>query len=137
MWNWVDAALLAMVALVAWGATSRGFLQVFAGLLGFVLTLAAALLFTAPLAAWLASQTAIAQPWTLPLAFVLLWAGTQLVYSAITHLLLRRSLYRASRSGLNRWLAIIPGALQGLLIGGLLLTLLALAPSPACPRRPS
>ncbi|HMA33547.1 MAG TPA: CvpA family protein [Chloroflexia bacterium] len=133
--NWVDLALLVMVALIAIGATSRGFLQVAVGLAGFVLTLTAALLFTAPVAAWLDTHTGVPQLWTPPLAFLGLWLGAQLLYTGIAHVLLRRTFYQASRSRANRWLALLPGALQGVLIGSLLLTLLALAPIPGMPQQ--
>src|SRR5947207_10605755 len=61
--NWIDAALLALVAGVAWGATGRGFLQVVTGLGSFVLALLVALLFTAPLAGWLGVYLALPELW--------------------------------------------------------------------------
>lgn len=124
-----------MVGLTAAAATGRGFLQVSAGLFGFLLSLGTALLFTTPVAAWLAGHTGLPEPWTPPVAFFASWLGTQIVYTAVSRILLGRSLYRAARSPLNRWLALLPGALQGLLVGGLLLTLLALAPIPGLPHQ--
>ncbi len=132
--NWVDAALLVLVAGSAWLATRRGFLQVFTSLVGFLITLLAALLFTAPLAAAL-TGLGLQQIWAAPVAFVLIWLVVQLLLAAIGHWMLRRTLYHAARSSLNRWLALLPGALQGLLIGGLLLTVLALAPIPGVPQQ--
>jgi uncharacterized protein YkwD/uncharacterized membrane protein required for colicin V production len=134
-WNWVDALLLGVVALTAWSALGQGFLQVCARLGGFVLTLLAALLGTAPLAAWLDTHTAIPQLWTPPVAFLIIWIGGQVIVAGIMHVFLRRTYYRAARSGLNRWLALLPGAFQGLLIGSILLTLLALAPLPGLPQQ--
>jgi uncharacterized protein YkwD len=133
--NWVDGVLLVLVALVAWGATTRGFVQVFTGLVGFVLTLLAALLLTAPLADWLTRQIGVSELWAAPIAFLLIWLAAQLVFTGISRLILHRTHYQASRSTLNRWLAVLPGAAQGLLVGGLLLTVLALAPIPGVPQQ--
>src|SRR5689334_1698802 len=58
-----------------------------------------------------------------------------MIYAGISRVFLQRTHYQASKSGLNRWLAIIPGAGQGLLVGGLILTLLALVPVPGIPRQ--
>ena len=80
--NWVDGVLLVLVALVAWGATTRGFVQVFTGLVGFVLTLLAALLLTAPLAEWLGRNLAVGQLWAAPIAFLLIWLAAQIVFTA-------------------------------------------------------
>jgi len=108
--NWVDGVLLVLVALVAWGATTRGFVQVFTGLVGFVLTLLAALLVTAPLADWLTRQIGVSELWAAPIAFLLIWLAAQIVFTAISRLILHRTHYQASRSTLNRWLAVLPGA---------------------------
>ncbi len=131
--NGVDGALLAWVAFQAWEATRRGFMQVALGLLGFVLTLGLALIGAGPAADWLASHTALPPFWTPPLGFLVVWLLTQIGYAGLTHVLLQRTRYRATRSSLNRWLAIMPGAAQGLLVGGLLLTVLALVPLPGIP----
>ncbi|MDQ2806602.1 MAG: CAP domain-containing protein [Chloroflexota bacterium] len=131
--NGVDGALLAWVALQAWGATRRGFLQVALGLLGFVLTLGIALIGAGAAAAWLATHTGLPQLWTPPLGFLAVWLTAQVGYTGITHVLLQHTHYRATRSSLNRWLALLPGAGQGLLVGALLLTVLALVPLPGLP----
>ena len=134
-WNWVDGVLLAVVALSAWNATSRGFLQVGVSLAGFLLTLGVALAGTAPLAGWITARTSLPPLWAAPLAFLVLWAGGQAIFALLARWLLQRTFYRTSRSQLNRWLGIVPGALQGLLIAGLLLTVLALAPIPGLPQQ--
>ncbi len=131
--NWVDGVLLVWVALQAWAATRRGFLQSAAGLLGFVLTLGAALIGAGPPAAWLAVHTGLPQLWTTPAGFLVVWLITQIGYTGLTHILLQRTRYRATRSSFNRRLALLPGAIQGLLVGGLGLTLLALVPLPGLP----
>lgn len=127
--------LLLLMGVSAASATRRGFLQVASGLIGFLLTVAVAFLGTVPLATWLDDHTALARPWTQPGAFLILWVATQLLYSGLAYLVLHRTHYRAARSDLNRWLALVPGALQGLAAGSLLLTLLTLAPLPALPRQ--
>jgi uncharacterized protein YkwD len=77
---------------------------------------------------WLAAQWGLAPLWARPVAFLGLWLGAQLVYSLLVKLLLSQVMLRASRSSLNRSLAVIPGALHGLIISALVLTVLALAP---------
>ena len=118
--NGVDAVLLAWIALQAWSATRRGFLQAALELLGLILTLGIALIGARPAADWLATHTALSQLWTPPLGFLAVSLLTQLIYAGITHILLQRTRYRATRSNLNRWLALLPGSGQGLLVGGLL-----------------
>jgi uncharacterized protein YkwD/uncharacterized membrane protein required for colicin V production len=133
--NWVDATLLILVALMAWGATGRGFVQVATSLAGFVITLAAALALTPALAGWLATQMSVPQLWAPPVAFLVIWVAAQVLFMAVSRALLRRALYQSARSPVNRWLAVVPGAAQGLLVGGLLLTVLALAPIPGLPQQ--
>ncbi len=133
--NWIDGVLLVLVVIVAWGATNRGFLQVCATLVSFVLAVLAALLGTPGLGEWLRTHTALPDLWRAPVAFLALWIGAQLLFTGLAHVVLRRTFYHAARSGLNRWLAIVPGAVQGLLIGGLILSMLALAPLPGLPQQ--
>ncbi len=119
---------MATVVLFAAVAVSRGFVQVTTNLVGFVLTLLVALLWHPQVAAFLTAQMGLAPMWAQPVAFLGVWLGTQLVYSLLVKLLLGRVMLRASRSSLNRSLAVIPGALHGLIISALVLTVLALAP---------
>jgi uncharacterized protein YkwD/uncharacterized membrane protein required for colicin V production len=126
--NWVDVGIVAVVGLFAVLAISRGFVQVMANLVGFVLTLLVAFLWHPAVAEWLTAQGGLAPLWARPLAFLGVWLGAQLVYSLFVRLALGNLMRRASRSSLNRSLAVIPGALHGVIISALVLTVLALAP---------
>lgn len=126
--NWVDLGVGAVVVLFAALAVSRGFVQVMTNLVGFVLTLLVAFLGHPPVADLLTARLGLAPLWARPVAFLGVWLGAQLVYSLLVRLALGKVMQRASRSSLNRALAVIPGALHGLIISALVLTVLALAP---------
>jgi uncharacterized protein YkwD len=126
--NWVDLAVVAVIVLFAALAVGQGFVQVMTNLVGFLLTLLVAFLGHPPVADLLSERWGLAPLWARPVAFVGVWLGAQLVYSILVKLLLSRVMQRASRSSLNRSLAVIPGALHGVIISALVMTVLALAP---------
>ena len=126
--TWPDLLLLAVVGLWAWTATRRGFIAVLFNVVALVLALAVAFNFYPVLAGWFTEQAGWSPVWSKPLAFVALWAMVQGLASLIENLLLWRIRPDWHFSQANRLLAVLPGALQGLLTGAILLTMLALLP---------
>jgi len=126
--NWVDVIVLLVILLFAGLAVGRGFVQVMTNLAGFVLTLLVAFLAHPGLASFLVRPVGLEATWARPVAFLLVWAVAQLTYTLIIKWFLSRPMQRASRSSLNRPLAVIPGAAQGAILCALVLTLLALVP---------
>jgi uncharacterized protein YkwD/uncharacterized membrane protein required for colicin V production len=126
--NWVDLIILLVVLVFAGLAMSRGFVQVMTNLMGFMLTLLVAFLGHGGLAVTLTNGLGWAPLWARPVAFMVLWAAAQLAYALLVRLFLSSAMQRASRSSMNRALAVIPGAAQGVILCALVLTLLALVP---------
>lgn len=126
--SWPDVVVLGTVALFAWGAVRRGFLSVLLSLLGFVLALIVAFTFYPLLAEWITGTFGWSPVWSRPLGFVALWSLSNLLFEGLERLLVARMGYGLQESRANRLLAIVPGALQGLLAAAVLLTMLALVP---------
>ncbi|HYP41193.1 MAG TPA: CvpA family protein [Chloroflexia bacterium] len=126
--SWPDLLVIGVVIFSAFLATRRGFVAVMLSLGGFVLALVVAFNFFLPVADLLTQQFGWALVWTRPLAFVGLWVLSQAIFEAIERLVIWRMGYRLRESQTNRLLAIIPGAVQGILVSAVILTLLALTP---------
>ncbi|HEX9987252.1 MAG TPA: CvpA family protein [Chloroflexia bacterium] len=126
--SWPDLLVIGIVIFSAYLATRRGFVAVMLSLVGFVLALVVAFNFFLPVADLLTQQFGWALIWTRPLAFVGLWVLSEVVFEAIERLVVWRTGYRLRESQTNRLLAIIPGAVQGILASAVILTLLALTP---------
>jgi len=128
--NWVDAALLMLAGLSAWGARRQGCLLTVVGLAGSVGSVVVATVLAIPLAVELGPSLPIPPVWVPPAAFLVLWLGMQSLYLVLARLLIWRRLDPFARSTPNRWFALIPGALRGLVTVGLVLTVLTVAPIP-------
>jgi uncharacterized protein YkwD/uncharacterized membrane protein required for colicin V production len=126
--SWPDLLVIGIVIFSAYLATRRGFVAVMLSLVGFVLALVVAFNFFLACADLLTRQSGWALIWTRPLAFVGLWVLSEVVFEVIERLVMWRMGYRLRESQTNRLLAIIPGALQGILVSAVILTLLALTP---------
>jgi uncharacterized protein YkwD/uncharacterized membrane protein required for colicin V production len=126
--NWVDLLALGIIIWSAYAATQRGFVAVLLGLIGFAFSLVVAFALFPPVAEWISSHSTIPLIWSKPAAFVGIWCLTQAAYSVAERALLRRFGYNLQQSPSNRVLAIFPGALQGIIMSAVLLTLLALVP---------
>jgi uncharacterized protein YkwD/uncharacterized membrane protein required for colicin V production len=133
--SWPDLLVIALVATFAGLAVRRGFVAVLLSLGGFVLAFVLSLLLYPLVAAWLAGQLGWSPIWSKPAAFVALWIVTEMLVSFVGRHLISRQSYDARSSNANRVLAVIPGALQGLLFAAIILTMLALVPMQGEARR--
>ena len=125
---WPDLIVLGIVAASIYLATRRGFVSVLFSLAGFVVALLLAFNLYPPVAQFLTDTFGWAPLWAKPVAFVGLWLIVEAIFGLIEALLWRKLGYELRASAANRWLAVVPGALQGVLTAAVLLTMLALLP---------
>jgi uncharacterized protein YkwD/uncharacterized membrane protein required for colicin V production len=130
---WPDLLVLAIVIVSAALAVRRGFADVLLSLIGFVIALVLAFALYQGLASLLSDRLGWTPVWAEPLAFIGLWLLVEMGFAMLRHRLIRSS--RLLDSPANRALAIFPGALQGIVMAGVLLTLVAVLPLPGNARR--
>jgi uncharacterized protein YkwD/uncharacterized membrane protein required for colicin V production len=129
--NWIDWAVLLIVLLAVVNGASRGFLIGVIDILGLLLTLVGALVAYRPVASWLVDLFDISAALANVVALIGVAVAIQMLYWWLVAPLLHVS--RAMRSiavlaALDRLLGIAPGALQGLVIAGMLLLPFGLLP---------
>ena len=133
--SWPDLLVIGVVGLSMFLATRRGFVAVLVSLIGFVVALVAAFTFHPLVAQLLSNLFGWEQTWTKPIAFVGLWVAIEAVFGLIEGLLHRQFGEQLRSSNINRALAVVPGAFQGLLTVAVLLTMVALLPVAGSLRR--
>jgi uncharacterized protein YkwD len=126
--SWPDLIVLGIVAASIYLATRRGFVSVLFSLAGFVVALLVAFNLYPPVSQLLTNLFGWAPIWTQPISFVALWLIVEGIFGLLEALLWRRLGYELRASPANRWLAVIPGAVQGVLTSAVLLTMFALLP---------
>lgn len=126
--SWPDLLIIACVILFAIIAMRRGFVAVLLSLAGLVITFVIAFTLYPSLAAAFTERFGWSQVWTKPLAFVALWALVETLFSVISSFFISRLGTRLNSTPANRALAILPGAVQGLVFAAVTVTVLALAP---------
>jgi uncharacterized protein YkwD len=126
--SWPDLIVAAIVALSIYLATRRGFITVLFSLVGFVVALFVAFNAYPPVAQFLTNTFGWTATWARPVAFVALWLIIEGIFGLLEALLWRRLGYELRASTANRWLAVIPGALQGVLTASVIVTMMALLP---------
>ncbi len=125
--TWADYLVVFFVVAFAVLAMRRGFIAVVLSVVGLVLTFVLAFTLYPALAAVLTDHLGWSPIWSQPVAFVLLWAIAEAVFSLLGNLLIA-GLGDVHYSPTNRVLAVLPGAIQGLIFAAVILTVLALAP---------
>jgi uncharacterized protein YkwD len=126
--NPLDWALVAIVLLGAWGGTRRDFVAGALSLLTLVASLAIAFTGDTPASAWLNERLPDLHEWTLPLAFLLLFAVSSIVLGAVARALIRATPPRAHLHPVNRLLGVLPGAVNGLITATVVAVLLLTVP---------
>ncbi len=127
--GWPDLLVIGIVVLSAYAATRRGFISVMIALAGFVVGLAISFAFYPAVSVWLSGQFGWSPVWSKPAAFAALWVLVEMVFGILQRASTRLG-YRIQENPANRLLAIVPGALQGLISAALLVTVLGLLPLP-------
>lgn len=126
--NWIDVVVIVIVLIAMVRGWRRGFIAFSLDLLGLVLSFLAALRFYEPVAAWLTSQIGIGAPFHEPLAFLMVATLAGLGFAVAGGALLRTLPPLVRHNPINHLLGVVPGALNGLLIAAILLTLAVTLP---------
>jgi uncharacterized protein YkwD len=130
--NWVDYGVLLIVFLAVLSGIQRGFIVGALDLLGLGATLVAAVVGYRPVAAWLVDTFDVPMGLASVGALIGIAVLTQTVYWWVLAPLLR-SVYRligavGPLAALDRLLGVVPGAIQGIVLAGLLLLPFGLLP---------
>lgn len=133
--NWVDIAILLVVAWNIADGVRRGFILSLIDLLRFALSLIIPLTFYVQLADWVVDQWAVPGLLAQPLAFVGLWAGTGIVVGVVGRFVGAPFAALLRGSALDLLLSLVPSAVKGLAVAGVILTILFAIPplSPVMP----
>lgn len=126
--TWPDLLVAAFVLWFAVFAVRRGFFAVLLSLAAFVTSFVLSFIFYSPIATLLTGQFGWSPVWTRPVAFVAVWILIETVFSLSSRYISKRLIWDSQGSEANRALAVLPGALQGLLFAALVLTVIAVMP---------
>ncbi len=113
--NWIDALLALILLLGLWSGHARGFVYATLDLLVLAVSLVAAFAFFRYPVDWLQAAAPALNVWIPPIAFVGTFLLVHLVLSFIERLLLNALPPRLHGHGLNRFLGLAPGAVNGLI----------------------
>ena len=133
--SWPDFLVIAFTLIFAILAMRRGFVSVLLALVGFVAGFAVSFALYPQVAQWLSDQFGWSPVWSKPAAFLGVWVLVNSLFSLVSGLVTARLRYVPSVSTANRALAVLPGALEGLLFSAVLLTMLAIMPVQSAARR--
>jgi uncharacterized protein YkwD len=125
---WPDLLVAAIVVWYAAFAVRRGFFAVVMSLLAFVSSFVLSFAFYPLLATLLTDRLGWSLVWSRPVAFIALWLIIETLFSIAARLLTSRLRFNSQRSEASRALAILPGALQGLIFAALIVTVMAVTP---------
>jgi uncharacterized protein YkwD/uncharacterized membrane protein required for colicin V production len=126
--NWVDIAILLVVAWNLADGIRRGFIGSVADLLAFILAVLASVTFYVQLADFGASQWTMPRLLARPLAFAVLWVVTSTVAGWIGRVVGAPFAALLRGSALDTVLSIVPAAAKGFLVAGFILTIILAVP---------
>jgi len=126
--NYVDIILLLVMALAVWGGWRKGFIIGSINLIVWIGSLLAGFFLYQYAGNLLQSAFPSLGVWTLPIAFLSVVVLSRLVLGAIFNTLLRRTPQEAHASGVNRFLGIFPGIINGIIYTTIIAALLLSVP---------
>ena len=129
--NWVDYAILAIIAISALISVLRGFMSEALSLLGWILSFWVALTFTEELGAFLAHWISVPSL-RLGIAFFVLLIST-LLLTALVNYLVGQLVEKTGLTGTDRVLGIVFGVARGAVVVAILVLLAGLTPFPRDP----
>ena len=124
----LDLIIVLVVASYALHGYRHGWLVSVIGLAGVAMALFVALSFWAPLSRQIESRAGLPYGISKPTAFLGLWMVSDLVYGALIRVVLARQWRARRRTTVDRLLGAWPGAVHGVLIATVLLTIAASIP---------
>ncbi len=125
--NWVDLALIIIFVLAIWAGFSRGFIFGSLDLLGWAGSFILAYLFYSYTARAFAKITDL-NIWLLPVSFLLTLVIARLLIGVITTFIIRSLPEQSHRNWLNKFLGIVPGAINGWIVAIIISALLLALP---------
>lgn len=134
--NWVDVAILAVVAWSVADGVRRGFVGATVGLAAFALSIVIATMSYGRVAEWAADQWSIPSQLAQPVAFGALWTITGFLVGIIGRFIASPFGFLLHGSPLDLLLSVIPSALKGAAMAGFALTVV-LAPPPLADSAPA
>ncbi|HKZ65579.1 MAG TPA: CvpA family protein [Chitinophagaceae bacterium] len=125
--NWVDLVLIIVFLLAIWAGLSRGFIRGSLDLAGWAGSFVLAYVFYGYAAKALA-KIADLNVWLLPVSFLLTLVVARLLIGFITSFIIRSLPEHSNHNWLNRFLGIVPGAINGWIVSIIISALLLALP---------
>jgi uncharacterized protein YkwD len=126
--NYVDTILLLVMALAVWGGWKKGFIIGSVNLIVWIGSLLAGFFFYQYAGNFLKELFPRMGVWTLPVAFLLMVVLSRLLLGAIFNLILRSTPHETHAHGVNRFLGILPGIINGIIYTTIIAALLLSVP---------
>ncbi len=128
--NWVDFLIIITFGIYLYEGLRRGFIEQLLELLGFFLTIILALWTYKPLGGWLVENVGLVAGVAEPIGFLLVWVFLQAMYSLALKLSYPLIPEKIRSATFNRATGLIPAFIRALIVVGVLLTLVTIAPVP-------
>jgi len=126
--NYVDIILLLVMALAVWGGWRKGFIIGSINLIVWIGSLLAGFFLYQYAGELLKANFPNLGVWTLPIAFLAIVVLTRLFLGTICNLILRKTPNEAHSHGVNRFLGIFPGVVNGIIYTTIIAALLLSVP---------
>lgn len=126
--NAVDALLVGIVLLGAWGGWRRGFVAGALQLLALAISVVVAFAAYQPAAAWLRPYLREYQEWAVPAAFLLVFGIGYVLLGALARALIRATPPAVQKHAINHALGVLPGGVNGLITATVAAVLLLTMP---------
>ena len=126
--NWVDVAILLVVAWNLADGIRRGFIGSLVDLLAFILSVIVSVTFYVQIADFAAAQWGVPRLFARPLAFAVLWVATSTAAGWVGRFVGAPFGALLRGAALNTVLSIGPGAVKGFLVAGFILTIILAVP---------
>src|SRR4051794_40775043 len=126
--NWID---IVIVVIIAWNIADgirKGFIPALFDLIGFVAAVVVALSWYVAAAEWINAQWGIPTLLAQPVAFAGVWIVASIVFSIAGHFLGAPFAALLHGKSLDLVLSVIPSAVKGLIVSGLLLLVIMAIP---------
>lgn len=126
--NYVDIILLLVMALAVWAGWKRGFIIGSINLIVWIGSLLAGFFFYQYAGNFLKETFPNLGVWTLPIAFFSIVVLSRIILGLIFNLILRQTPQEAHTNGVNRFLGIFPGIVNGIIYTTIIAALLLSVP---------
>lgn len=126
--NWIDLVLLFIILLSVWTGWQKGFILGMTDLVSWVGSLLAGFFLYSYVANWIDEYITPLGVWSAPVAFILTILVARILLSQLFSPLLRSTSEDTHRSGVNKALGVLPGAVNGLINATIIAALFLIVP---------